>query len=95
MVYGRIDHNHPWVQMASSEGLVGDFDITYEMPDIKPSGFSLVLYKNKTPHARCVLKIQDWLANNLSIITQPVRDEMAALIVQEITDDIKEETDED
>jgi hypothetical protein len=35
MVYGRIDHNHPWVQMASSEGLVGDFDITYEIPDIK------------------------------------------------------------
>lgn len=51
-------------------------------------------YKNKTPHARCVLKIQDWFANNLSIISQPVRDEMAALIVQEISDDIKEETDE-
>ncbi len=48
------------------------------------------LYKNKTPHARCVLKIQDWFANNLSIITQPVRDEMAELIVKEISDDIKE-----
>jgi hypothetical protein len=56
-----------------------------ELPSMKTP------YKNKTPKARCILKIQDWFANNLSIITQPVRDEMAELLVNEIIDDINQE----
>jgi len=46
-------------------------------------------YKNKTPKARCILKIQDWFDDNLPIITKRIRDEMAVLIIDEIIDDIK------
>ncbi len=52
-------------------------------------------YKNKHPRARCILKIQDWFAKNLSIITKPVRDEIANLIVDEIIDDIRGGKDEE
>jgi hypothetical protein len=46
-------------------------------------------YINKTPHARCVLKIQDWLAEHMPILSRSTRDALAEEIVDLIADDIK------